>query len=129
MRVVCRWIIVAPILAISVSALSAQEGLAEGIVRTPNGQGISGATISLRHLSVPGVIVGATSDSQGAFRISGMVPGSYSLIAEKAGYASDDRVRSAGDPNVVIHAGETTLVVIYLVPQAVVGGRITVSFR
>jgi hypothetical protein len=62
----------------------AQEGGIRGKVRLENGRDGTGVKISVR--SGETEVASATTDKNGEFRVTGLRPGSYSVIFEKSGY-------------------------------------------
>jgi vitamin B12 transporter len=83
------------------SQVFAQPGASvTGIVKDPQGQTVSGATLTL--FSITGSAGGATtSDSSGAYRFSGLPEGDYLLRVDAAGFAP------LLDENIRLRAGAT----------------------
>ncbi len=97
---------------------NAQATGVKGKVRANNGQGISGATVSLVS---GGREAGSTrTSSDGSFELTGIEPGTYSLRVEADGYASGslvgvevkrNRVRNLGD-RLFLSVDQGTLVIL-----------------
>jgi hypothetical protein len=66
-------------------ALAQQTGTLHGVVKDPSGAAVSGTSITA---AGPGsTIYSAVSNEQGEYRITGVVPGQYTLHASKQGFA------------------------------------------
>lgn len=72
-------------LILSASFASAQSGI-KGKVRTTNGNGISGATITVRQDGDE--IKTVKADNKGNFTLDGIKPGKYNVVFSKSGYSS-----------------------------------------
>lgn len=109
-----------PFLLLSPS-LSAQEGAVAGTITGETSE----APLSSVQVEVAGpegnVVGEALTGPAGRFRVSGLAPGGYAVVASLPGY------RTARRPDVVVRAGETTRLSIALAPAAIELNPITVS--
>ena len=78
-----------------VGTVTAQTGTISGTVAAASGETLPGANVQ-----VVGLQRGASTDAKGAFRVSGMEPGSYDVRASFIGYQSQTK-------EVEVVAGET----------------------
>jgi hypothetical protein len=72
-----------------------------GTLVDPSGAVIPGATVTVTPSASGGAPVTATSDGQGNFVISGLVPGTCSVQASSPGF------RTARKPGIVLQAGKS----------------------
>ena len=70
----------------SATALAQETGGIKGKIRTSDGDGISGASITARQNGKDLKTVAA--DRKGKFVLDGLKPGTYNLVFEKSGYSS-----------------------------------------
>jgi iron complex outermembrane receptor protein len=101
--------------------LEAQEGAVAGTIRgAESGAPLESADVRL--VGPDGAEVGRTaSGPSGGFRVSGVAPGSYTLVVSLAGWQTLERA------GVQVRAGETTSVSLAMVPRAFELNPITVS--
>jgi len=74
------------------SFILAQSGSVSGTVTDENGNGLPGANLVLS-----GTSLGAATDSDGAYRINNVPPGSYTITATYIGYQSASQSVNVGD--------------------------------
>jgi iron complex outermembrane receptor protein len=72
---------------LSVSGQQAVSGAVQGTVVDPRGQPVIGASVTVSNGSQK-VVGKATSDAEGKFSVSGLVAGSYTVVAKASGFAS-----------------------------------------
>jgi hypothetical protein len=111
-------------------AASAQESRIEGqVVSDADGQPLRRAHVTLRPLDANHPATGADADEHGNFALRDIVPGRYSLIAERDGYLATATAVREGlrMPTSFYVAGgdKITGVVFRLRPWAVLSGKIT----
>jgi hypothetical protein len=91
-------------LFLSASFAFAQTGGIKGKVRAPNGDGISGASITVRQEGDD--LKSVKTDSKGSFLMEGLKPGKYNIVFSKNGFSSgllseveivEKKVRDLGD--------------------------------
>ncbi len=73
--------IIALLLTISSVALSAQEGLIEGVVRTERG-----VPLAFANVVIHGTAHGTTTNADGRFTLDGLTDGEYMIVASSVGY-------------------------------------------
>jgi hypothetical protein len=100
-----------------------------GSILSTTGEPLKKAQISL-HRAEGGVQSGyaAVSDAAGAFRLSDIEPGKYSLYVERTGYVQqqyNSRQGRSGSILTLAEGKELTGIVIKLVPQGVISGKVT----
>ena len=66
------------------------------------------------------------SDNSGRFQFEGVLPGSFSLTAQKPGYFSEQEMSRSGVPQLEVGANVASAVV-KLFPEAVIYGKVTTS--
>ena len=81
--VVCLWIVVAALVAPAVAQEKA-GAIVGHVTATERGGAVAGALVTIE-----GLLVQATTDRQGAFRLTGVPAGSYKLIVTYIGRASE----------------------------------------
>jgi len=86
-RFVLRNVLVALVLLITATAAFAQNTSVSGIVTDPQGNAVSGATITIIN-KVTRVARSATSTSDGTYQFSQLAPGNYQVRAEATGFKS-----------------------------------------
>jgi hypothetical protein len=112
-------------------AIAQQTGRIEGRVLTPDGNPVPKASVRLvGGLPTPSQKQTAyveNTSSDGRFTVEGMVPGTYTAVAQRIGYISPNQNQPAQRPfYVTVTAGETKPgVVIQLVPLASISGTVT----
>jgi hypothetical protein len=97
------------------SRLMAQtySGSIVGNVTDPSGAGVPDTTITAKNVNT-GIARTVKSDAVGAFRIGDLIPGSYTVRAEKAGFQADEAsameltVASSLNVNFTLKIGEVT---------------------
>jgi hypothetical protein len=98
----CRTILLIGILALTISApAQAQTGSVHGVVSDPSGAVLPGAKITLSNSG--GFSKALSSGADGAFALSSLFPGRYTLTVFARGFAT------ATVEDVLIHAGQSTL--------------------
>jgi hypothetical protein len=104
----CRvfsFLILFGIAALPLAAATRPNGMLAGTVMTPDGRGLVGAVVALFQRSDPGTVVSiARSDQQGAYNLSGVAAGAYSIQVSRFGY------QVIHSPRVVVDPGKTTTV-------------------
>lgn len=105
-------------LLLSASFAFAQTGGIKGKIRTSNGGGISGATVTVRQDGDD--LKSAKSDGKGNFLIEGLKPGKYNVVFSKNGYSSgllsdveiaEKNIRDLGD-RLILTADQGEFVII-----------------
>ena len=91
----------------SLAAQSLTSGSLRGTVQSSSGDPLSGVSLSVEGRG-GAVLKSLETDSKGGFRVALLVPGSYALLAEQAGYQP---VRLSG---IVVVAGTATTVTVAL---------------
>ncbi len=123
-----RTILFALTLAAPLAAQDMPEGpppaIVEGsVINIQNSRTIPRATVTLLHLKGTGS-KSQRADGRGHFLFSNVEPGIYRLMADRAGFFSDDRKREY-QPIFEIAAGEHVKdIPVRLVPSALVGGKV-----
>jgi hypothetical protein len=86
MRWLGRAFVLTGFLVLAANSVSAQTttGTIRGFIRDQNGLALSGAEVEARNTS-SGVARSATSNTEGAYILVGLVPGSYDLTARRIG--------------------------------------------
>jgi hypothetical protein len=116
--------------AIAVSFLAAQEPaprlFVSGMVITTGGEPIRKARVILRAKEETAFSYTADSDANGRFKIQDVVPGQYSVFAQREGYMPEDGgAFGAPPPSLKIEAGQSvTDLKVKLIPPAIVTGRV-----
>ena len=98
-RVICLALTVSSLLLVfSASVLGqATTGTIRGAVTDPNGQAISGATVTAKNQGT-GIESTATTSDSGLYGISNLIPGIYTVTAESTGFSK----KAVRDVNVTI---------------------------
>ncbi len=113
---VCLGAVAAVLLTITFRPnLTAQEyfGSIVGNVTDPSGAGVPGATVTATNVNT-GITRTVTSDAAGSYRISDLIPGSYTVKAEKAGFETSQvpplqlTVANTLNINITLKIGEVT---------------------
>ena len=89
------------------AAVFAQNGQIAGTVVDQDEEPLAGVNVVIE-----GTSMGSVTDSEGDYTISGVAPGSYTVVASFIGFASQEI------PNVMVSANETTELDIVLVETA-----------
>lgn len=115
-------IILILVILLQTSMLIAQnknKGIISGkVVDQTTGEIIIGANVVLS-----GTSIGATTDIEGYYRISGVEAGSYELVVSYVSYAKTKI------PNIKVTAGETTIINVTLLPETVTVGEVVVTSK
>ncbi len=102
----------------SVVALAQETGGIKGKIRTSDGDGIGGASVTARQDGKN--LKTATADEKGRFVLENLKPGIYNLVFEKEGYSSGvlfkveiqrKKIRNLGD-RLILNVDQGTLVII-----------------
>ena len=93
------------------------SGSIEGIVRDAE----SGELLPLVNIRLADTLVGASTDFDGTFELTGLRPGTYVLLASYVGY-EEERLEQ-----VEVHAGQSTAVSFALEPMAVLAEEVVVT--
>ncbi|MCB9288916.1 MAG: TonB-dependent receptor [Lewinellaceae bacterium] len=94
-----------------------QAGAIEGVARDAE----SGELLPLVNIRLADTLVGTSTEFDGAFRLTGLRPGTYGLRASYVGY-EEQHLESIG-----VQAGKSTRVVIELHPAAVIADEVVVT--
>lgn len=112
MRMRSFWLLGMLLVLVTAGTAAAQTGSVTGVVRDAATQGpISGALVEAR--GAGGAVTGSLTDRSGRFRITGLAPGSYTIVASTLGYET-----TSTDP-VTVGAGEAATVTVMMAPDAV----------
>jgi Fe(3+) dicitrate transport protein len=103
-------------------AATARQAPPPGTVSGTVTHAATGAPIPGANVTLEGTLTGAATDAEGDFRIAGVRPGPYTVVASALGYRTE-RVR------VVVRAGETVSVALPLAERAVDIGEVVVTAR
>lgn len=99
-----KFVLLISFFALFASFAFAQTGGIKGKVRSTNGNGISGATVTVRQNGDD--IKEVKSDNKGNFLLEGLKPGKYNLVFSRSGYSSglmsnveivEKKIRDLGD--------------------------------
>ena len=93
----------------------AGSGIVSGVVQTGQGAAVPFASIALRRSADTTLAAANTTDSTGAFRITGVAPGSYRVEVRRIGF----RMATRGGVTITASAPHADLGVIRLEPSAV----------
>src|SRR5688572_3858223 len=91
-------------------------------------RGLGRATVTLRATDPRKTSHEATSDAEGRFVLDQVEPGRYMLVAERAGFITQvygATRRTGPGTTLTVSSGQTVEIVVDLVAQGVVGGRVT----
>jgi hypothetical protein len=105
----------------------AKASLEGSVVREPTGEPLKKAILELiGHDQEEGGNYTATSDPEGHFRISHILPGRYLLFVERAGYIEVDKKRRRTEATAIsFEAGqEVKDQVLHMLPAAIIAGRV-----
>ncbi|MCB0569804.1 MAG: TonB-dependent receptor [Phaeodactylibacter sp.] len=98
-------------------AMAQPFGHIQGVARDAQ----NGEPLPLAHIHLADAQEGTSTDLDGAFSLSGLPPGSYTLLASYVGYEEQRLER------VEVRAGQTTTVTLGLEPTAVLAGEVVVT--
>jgi hypothetical protein len=100
------------------------------VLRAGTNEPVSGARITVRKVSGPEV-QNATTDSQGHFIVANLETGSYSVFAQRNGFASQTYGERApgrgGTPLAIVSGQQMKDIVFRLVPSGAISGRVSDS--
>jgi protocatechuate 3,4-dioxygenase beta subunit len=105
----------------------AKASLEGSVVKEPSGEPLKKAVIELiGHDQEEGGNYTATSDPEGHYKISGILPGRYSLFVERTGYIEVDKKRRRTEGIAIsLEAGqELKDQVLHMLPAAIIAGRV-----
>jgi len=105
----------------------ATASLEGSVVKEPSGEPLKKAIIELiGHDQGEGGNYTATSDPEGHYKISGILPGRYSLFVERTGYIEVDKKRRRAEGIALsLEAGqELKDQVLHMLPAAIIAGRV-----
>ena len=98
------------------------------VLRAGTNEPVSGARITVRKVSGPEV-QNATTDSQGHFIVANLETGSYSVFAQRNGFASQTYGERApgrgGTPLAIVSGQQMKDIVFRLVPSGAISGRVS----
>src|SRR5579884_4254889 len=100
---------------------SNETGVVSGTVMSLSGTPLRRATVQLFSL---GMTAEAETDVQGKFTFEGVAPGKYSILANRSGYLNSRFYNTRGSVVTVNRGDVIRDVVIKMVPQSVIAGRV-----
>src|SRR5262245_29028928 len=92
------------LMALLLQAAPADKGSIEGVVVDVNGRPVGGAQVELMSVPpplgyVPGSLPGATTDSNGRFRVENLVPVGYRISVRATGFIAQEYGARPGRSN------------------------------
>jgi hypothetical protein len=97
-----RWVVVLLLAWFCRVDAFGQTGVIQGRLLDPQGAAIAGATVSAVEQTKHLVVRQTTSETEGSFQLSELLPGIYAVKAEKAGFKTFERKGLVLDPNQIM---------------------------
>lgn len=119
------WMALGLMLAPMALAQDGQFGVVSGrVVNAKTGEPVRKASVAFSRAGRPNEVYGATSSADGTFRVTQIPPGTYSVSAERQGFAGLQQRAGTATMVTVVAGQEVKGREVKLMPHAVITGRV-----